>query len=254
VSSWWQEVVNQRSGFKLKTLKQFKLRRFQGPGGWLLGLTFVVAMLFWNWKLLLATVVGVLVMLLVYLMQEWDWQVHWSSLRRFFSGANRQLTIAVGSGGMAAVSTYMAVSVWADSDSPWIAAGAILQGFGTLATLILLVWQILNRQAHRWEANLNQLLTDLTHADPLKRLIAVRQITQCCQDRLLETAKEQTISDYFRLMLSRESETVVRDAVLEGLQTLDDTRKLSKAAPTFSITARKQSVTRVRRRRDPKYK
>ena len=86
-------------------------------------------------------------MLLAYLMQEWDCQIYGSSLRRFFSGFNRQLTLAVGSGGIATLSTYMAVSIWVDSDSPWIAAGAILQGFGTLATLILLVWQIINTQA-----------------------------------------------------------------------------------------------------------
>jgi len=42
-------------------------------------------MLFWNWKLLLANSVRLFVMVLVYSMQEWDWQVRWSDIRRFLN-------------------------------------------------------------------------------------------------------------------------------------------------------------------------
>jgi len=86
-------------------------------------------------------------MVLVYSMQEWDWQVRWSDIRRFLNGS--PVNLAAVSGGIATLSTYMAASIWIDSDSPWIAAGAILQGLGTLATLILLVWQIISWQASR---------------------------------------------------------------------------------------------------------
>lgn len=249
-SSRWQQLVNLLQGSQVaeiqrKTIKPLGIYRFRGPGGWLLGLTVVVAMLYWNWRLLLATGVGVLVMLLVYLMQEWDWQVHWFSLRRLLSGSNRQLTLAVGSGGIAAFSTYMAVCIWVDSDSPWIAAGAILQGFGTLCTLILLLGQIMSRQTEREEAKLNQLVHDLTHTDPLKRLIAVRQIARFCKDPQLGRETRRTISDYFRLMLSREQEPVVRDAVLESLQALEEPQLLSKVAPPLKLPAPKKQSAKV---------
>jgi hypothetical protein len=111
-SSWWQQLLKRLESLLLvlikgRTFKQLYPHRFRGSGGWLIGLTGVVAMLLWNWKLLLATSAGVLVMLLAYLMQEWDWQIYGSSLRRFFSGFNRQLTLAVGSGGIATLSTYL---------------------------------------------------------------------------------------------------------------------------------------------------
>jgi hypothetical protein len=205
-------------------------------------------MLFWNWKLLLATGAGVFVMLLVYLMQEWDWQLYWSSLRRFFSGSNRQLTIAVGSGGIATFSTYMAVSIWVDSDSSWIAAGAILQGFGTLATLILLVWQIISRQASRDEVNRDQMLRDLTDADPLKRLLAVRQLTRWVTDHRLHPSVRRVVAECFRLMLSREEEAVIRDAVLDGLQVLDDKQMFGKGAQPLQIPIDlKRSAAKVHR-------
>jgi len=199
-------------------------------------------MLFWNWKLLLATVVGILVMVLVYWMQEWNWQVHWSDLRRFLKGSNRQLTLAACSGSVATLSTYMAVSIWIDSDSPWIAAGAILQGLGTLFTLILLAWQIISWQVSRQEAQVDQLLTDLTDIDPLKRIIAVRQLTRLLTHAQLDQATQRTVADYLRLLLSREQESVIREAVLDGLLALDKVQQLSLAAVLSTPAALKRSA------------
>ena len=93
-SSWLQQLLNWIESLLLirvkgRSFKQLYFHHFRGSGGWLVFLTVVVAMLFWNWKLLLATGAGVLVMLLVYLMQEWDWLLYWSRVRQFFNGSNR---------------------------------------------------------------------------------------------------------------------------------------------------------------------
>jgi hypothetical protein len=246
-SKWRQQIANLIESSSHKPSKLALFQRFPqarlSQGGWLLAIAFMLAMLFWNWKLLLATCAGVLVMLLVYLMQEWDWQVHWSSMQRFFSGSNRQLTLAVGSGGLASFSTYMAASIWVDSDSPWIATGAILQGLGTLLTLILLVWQIISRQVNRDEGNLNHLLTELTQVDPLKRLLAVRQLSALVTDARLERDRKRTIAEYFRLMLSREPEAVIRDAILDGLQELES-QQLTKASQPLKIPITVKSSAR----------
>lgn len=252
-SSWWQQLLNRLQSWllvlvKSRAFKQLYPHRFQGAGGWLLSLTGIVAMLFWNWKLLLATSAGVFVMLLVYLMQEWDWQLYWSSLRRFFSGSNRQLTLAVGSGGIATLSTYMAVSIWVESDSAWIAGGAILQGFGTLVTLILLVFFNFSRQTSRDEMNRDQMLRDLTDAEPVKRLLAVRQLTRWGTNDRLQAPGRRIVVDCFRLMLSREQEAVIRDAILDGLQVLDNNQVLGKGAQPFQTPiALKRSAAKVHR-------
>jgi uncharacterized membrane protein YhiD involved in acid resistance len=181
-------------------------------------------------------------------MQEWDWQVRWSDIRRFLNGSNRQLTLAAVSGGIATLSTYMAASIWIDSNSPWIAAGAILQGLGTLATLILLVWQIISWQASREEAQLDQLLTDLTDADPLKRLIAVRQLTRLVTRTRFEQAHHSTVSEYLRLLLSREQETVIREAVFDSLQALNNVQQLSSGTAPSTPVAFKRSTAKASRR------
>lgn len=202
-------------------------------GFWLFGLAVTIAILYWNWKLFLATSVGVLIMWLVYRLQAWDWQMYWSKLRRLFGGANRQLTIAVGSGGLATIGTYTAVSIGVDANSAWIAAGAMLQSLTTLAILVLLVWQMFGRQAVREEVKLERMLDDLTDADPLKRSIAVRYLTRWATKG--DKANQYAIGDYFRLMLDREREPTIRAAVLEALETFNKVQKLSGGDVPFSM-------------------
>lgn len=248
--SWLQQLIKSLRSWLLVLVKGrgFKLPfsyRFRASGGWLVVLLGIIAMLFWNWKLLLATGAGVLVMALVYLMQEWNWQLHLANLRRLVTGSNRQLALAVGSGGMATLTTYMAVSVWMDSDSAWIAAGAILQGFGTLATFILLVWQLLYSQASQEQSKGDQMLNELTDADPVKRLLAVRQLTHWGTNQNLQPARRRVVADCFRLMLSHEQESVIREAVLDGLNVFDSNQKLGKAVQPLQTPLALKRPTKV---------
>lgn len=241
-----QQLINSKTqrwlfpALPIKALKPQFLYRFQGPGGWLLSLTIAVAMLFWNWKLLVATCVGVLVMVLVYWMQEWDWEVPWADIRSSLHNSNLQLTLAASSGGIATFTTYMTASIWVDSKSHWIATGAILQGLGTIATLILLIWQIVSWQKSREEAQMDDLLTDLTDPDPLKRLIAVRHLTRLVT-RTRDSVQHKTVAEYLRLLLSREQESVIQEAVFDSLQALDKVQQLSPGTLVSMPVALKRS-------------
>ena len=176
--------------------------------------------------LLLALLMGVGIMVLVYSMQKWDWQLHWSKIHKFLNSSNSQLALAVISGGFATVSTYMAAAIWVDSHSSWIAAGAIVQGVGTLLTIVLLVWQIVNLYGNQEEDHLNQLLVNLTEKDPLKRLIALRQITKFISRKRVDSSVQQDIVECLQLLLSREEEVLVREAAFKSLQACDDLRSV----------------------------
>lgn len=247
-SSSWQQLINQLAnwslpGFKTGVPKQRNFQRFSGPGGILGFVTIVVAMLLWNWKLLLALLSGVGVMLLVYSIQKLDWQRHWSVIRQFFNSPNRRLVLAVTSGGIATISTYMAAAIWVDADSPWIAAGAIVQGLATLLILILLVWQSVNFYGNSAEDQLDQQLLLLTEADPLKRLIAVQQLTKFITRGRVDASRQQNIVECLRLLLSTEQEAVIREAAFESLQALDSVQILpsSTAIPLPYLQSRVNS-------------
>jgi hypothetical protein len=220
---------------------------------WLLGLTIVTTWGYWNGKLLLSSAAGLAMMVLVYRMQQWDWQVRWSEFWRSSIGSNRQLTLAVGSGALATVSVYMSVSIWVDLENHWIASGIILQNLGLAVVIGLLVWLVISHRATQQQAYLEGMLTNLTDPEPLKRLIAVREITRWISNtnfsrndpnklfgRLNRSpgetrfnSKNSWISrshliECFQMMLLRESEPMVYDAIIDALQALDSFPKKPK--------------------------
>ncbi len=176
-------------------------------------------------------------MMLVYRGQSRPGQLLREQIEQFWEGPNRRFVLAVGSGGMITLGTYMSLAIWADSESHWMAVSAILQNFGTIAIVGLLLRQALNLGVSQNEAVLDRLLSDLTDADPVKRLIAVRQMTDLVNNggfgafrsvksslaKPSQRIARNRAAECFRLMLSQEPEALVRNALLEGLQTWDNT-------------------------------
>jgi hypothetical protein len=217
-SHWWKQIRYWIQDLLIDLpLTRKQIRKMSR---WLLISFATSTMLLWNWKLVLATVSGVGLMLFIYFIQGWNWQAYLSHWRKFFTGSGGKLTIAVGSGGFAALSTYIAASIWADSENRWLATGTILQGFGTLLTLLLLGWHIVGDRSQQDEAKFEQLLSDLTASEPLKRLIAVRQLANLMAKPRLRLVYEQQLVEYFCLLLSKEQEPTIREAVLKSLQKL----------------------------------
>lgn len=226
----------------------------------LLGLTIVTTWGCWNGKLLLSTALGVVVMVLVYRMQQWDWQVRWLELWRILTGSNRQLTLAVGCGAFATMGAYMSVSIWVDLENHWLASGLILQNLGLAAVIALVVWLVISQRTSQQQAYLERMLTNLTDADPLKRLIAVREITRWVintkfaindPNQLLggvNKSDRKTSSNFksgitrshliecFQMLLVRESEPTIRDAVIDGLQALDTFPNKINKSQSFSVS------------------
>jgi hypothetical protein len=230
--------VYRRKRRKPKLLRQaVRHLNLQKSGGWLLALLMASGLFLWDEKLLLATVSGLSIMGLIYGMQQAKWRQRWLPLYKLvmafstvrIATPSRQLILAVGGGMLAVFSTYLAAAVWADASSPWVATGAILQGGGTLAVLLLLVGQYIQRRADRKDVAFSQYLTDLTHNDPLKRLVAVKQLNRCLQRSSLDDGDRAAIADCFRLMVGQEQEPAVQDAIFDGLQLCD--RLLEPVAP-----------------------
>lgn len=187
-------------------------------GRWSLASFGTVLMLSWNWKLVMATAAGMGSMSLVYLALGENWQRYWLLWQGFFKGSQGKLTLAVGSGSLAALSTYIAAELWADTDNRWLATGMIAEGVGTLLTLGLLSWHILHQQKQQSDNQFERLLQQLTESDPLKRLIAVRQLTKRAHQSVLVLGEKQELEIYFNLLLSQEPDPHIRQTVLDYLQ------------------------------------
>ncbi|XTZ12686.1 MAG: hypothetical protein ACP8RL_03115 [cyanobacterium endosymbiont of Rhopalodia inflata] len=192
-------------------------RRWRKRGLWLMGSTGLTFMVAWNWKLVLATTIGVLLMILMYQIQGGNWQRRWSYYCEFLRGSSGRLVLAVSSGGLGAIVAYIAVSVWANSENCWLAIGCITQGIGTLLSFGLLLWQIVQGREKGYENQFNQWILDLTSANPLKRLIAVKSLANLLKKQWFNYHYHQQLRDYFKLMLTKETESLVRQGILEEL-------------------------------------
>jgi hypothetical protein len=203
-------------------------------------------LLAWNGRLVLSTGAGVGMLLLAYSMKETGWRAAIADLVNLLEGLNQRIALSVLSGAGATLGTYLALSIWLETENHWLATGMILQGTATMGTLGFLLWQHWAKQPRSIQTqnpnqldsspNLSQCLADLTHPDLLKRLIAVRQINQQISDR---PDQQIHIAEYYRILLSRETDTTIQAALLDGLA------QISQYHPLKSIDKRSSHNSQI---------
>ena len=199
---------------------QLKDRDWKKISRWLVITIAIVSLWCWNWQIFLAIAVGIALMAASFSVQNRNWQKHWQKWQRFLLGSNGRLAIAAFSGGMGGFSTYLAANIWTDSENPWLATGSILEGFGSLLTLGVLGWYVWQNNRHSTEIRIEKLLLDLSDREPVKRLVAIRQLTRLVgRDRLASDYYGEVVECY-RLLLSQPQPPAIRKALLEGLQDL----------------------------------
>ncbi|GBO54078.1 hypothetical protein APA_2026 [Pseudanabaena sp. lw0831] len=196
------------------------LAREQGLPVWALLAIFLVMLLLWNWQLIAATSAGIFAMIAVYMMQDWNWNAILWRIQKFLQSPYRLLPLSVASGTVTVFLTYMVLAVWSDQENHWLASANILQLGATLGILVLLVRQAFRQWLKRQQDNFDQLIAQLAVNDDLARLIAIKQINQYVQDNQLPVAQERAIVDYCQILLNRETETTMREAIFETLESL----------------------------------
>lgn len=196
------------------------LGREQGFPVWALLAIFFVMLLVWNWQLIAATTAGILAMIAVYAMQDWNWNVILWRIQKFLQSPYRHLPLSVASGAITVLLTYTVISVWSNQSNPWLASANILQLVATLGIFVILVRQTFMKWLQRQQDNFDQLIAQLTVTDNLARLIAIKQINQYVHANRLPAAQEKAIADYCQILLNRETESTMRDALFETLESL----------------------------------
>ncbi len=197
------------------------LGREHGWAVWLLLLIFGIILLLWNWQLIAATIAGILVMVAMYALQDKNWNMLLWRIHRFLQSPYRHLTLSVASGALTVMLTYTVLGLWSTQESHWLAIAGILQLVGTLGALVLLLRQSFQQWLQRQQNNFDQLISQLTAQDDLARLMAIKQINQYVQDNYLPIVQEEAIADYCQLLLSRETDSTMREALFTTLESLE---------------------------------
>jgi hypothetical protein len=187
---------------------------------WLIVALGLFLLAFWNWQLVMATLVGAGTLIFVYVAQDWNWDLLLAKVQRFLNSPNRSLILAAIAGSGSIVFSYVSLMVWSSLDNHWLAGLVIMQLVAILGFLVLLFFKTINQWQQNSQQNINYLTAQLTSDDELERLIAVKQLAQSLRQRHLPLSQEQAIAQYCQILLNREGVETVRTATLEVLEEL----------------------------------
>jgi len=187
-------------------------------GQWLLLAIAAIALLLWDWKLLVAFTTGLVATALIWTLQTRNLNPWIAGLRHWLNGPHRLLFLSVPCGGITMLGTYMATSIWDSSHNAWLVSCILLQGFGMILGLTLLSIQFLEQQSDRFNNRFDDALAELTHPNPLSRLVAVRQLNRLTAQNLLSPEQARIANQALQLLLLQEPEKLVREATLRSLE------------------------------------
>ncbi|MDX2256374.1 MAG: hypothetical protein NW214_12735 [Pseudanabaenaceae cyanobacterium bins.39] len=186
-------------------------------------------LLMWNWQLIAATLAGIFVMIVMYAAQDYKWNSILWQIHRFSQSPYRHFPLSVASGTATVILTYIVFSLWSNQENHWLATASILQLGSICGIFILLLRQSFQQWLQRQQLNFDQLIAQLTVNDDLTRLLAIKQINQYVRENYLPSAQEQAIASYCQILLSRENEPTMREALFETLESLQSISAMPKA-------------------------
>jgi len=229
---------------------------------WIAASGVCIGLALWNWALMIGLAIALAVGVVVYLHLTHQLRIpHF--IKRATWQRNRYLWLSLLAGGGTLALIALGITIWQDSGSPGIAAALLLQGAGIwVAVGAIARW--MQRSSSKTASDtltgqqVCQLLTELTHAQPLKRLMAVRLLTTHVLSRQDDSGRShhkerpsKTVSDltpvelhqYFRLMLEQEFHAQVQTALRESLTLLESQALVSrngKSQPCLTASQRPQ--------------
>lgn len=208
----------------LEPLRRFASRwlglQREGLLAWFVAVAATLLLMVWNGSLLFALAIGLGTVLVVRRLQASDVKIAISKgLGLVFSHAS--VMVAVGCGLVSVVASYLTLLIWQDTNSLSLACAILLQGLALITVLAILLWQMIKPRSVGRNLTLEDWVAHLATDSPLKRLMAIRNISHQIQSASLQSAQAQEISEYFQLLLQQESEPMIRHAILDGLLILN---------------------------------
>ena len=174
-------------------------------------------MLAWDWKLICATLIGINLMIFIQKAQNKNFQNIVLNWYKFFNSPKGKLTLAAIGGCLGILGSYITLSMLSSIKNRWLASELIFQNIGICTILAILFLQLFGLSEKKQNTEYKRLVSQLTETNPLKRLIAVQNISYLLKRKQLTTSQEEEILEYFGIILNQEEEIIIRQNILKSL-------------------------------------
>ncbi|MEO1146076.1 MAG: hypothetical protein AAFY26_10825 [Cyanobacteria bacterium J06638_22] len=247
LASWLEEATT-RPDMRLWVRQ---LRRYTQPG-WLLSAAVFLTLLATNGRFMLVSGAGLgAATLCLRAAKSRKTRRVWRGVRRRI---RRPTTVAIAAGTLTTVNAYAILRLTEPFGDSGLAAGLAIEGLLVLAVLLGLSSETGDRRHGQWEEgdrpksrtqskryrkipmrSLDSLLEQLAHPTPLKRLLAIRHLTDWIADHPQQLNAHAQITDCFRVMLREETDPTLRQALISQVDRLDRSPRLGKGTPPVAI-------------------
>lgn len=247
LASWLEEVVT-RPDMRLWARQ---LRRYTQPG-WLLSAAVFLTLLVTNGRFMLVSGAGLgAATLCLRAAKSRKTQRAWRGVRRRI---RRPTAVAIAAGTLTTVNAYAILRLTEPFGDSGLAAGLAIEGLLVLAVLLGLSSEAGDKrnvqqgggdrprsrtQSQRSRKistrSLDSLLEQLAHPTPLKRLLAIRHLTDWIADHPQQLNAHAQITDCFRVMLREETDPTLRQALISQIDRLDRSPRLGQGTPPVAI-------------------
>lgn len=234
VASWIEEIATRPE----TRLWLHQLRRYTQPG-WLLSAAVFLTLLVTNGRFVLVTGAGLgAATLCLQAAQSGKTQRIWRGVRR---RVRRSTAVAIAAGTLTTVNIYAIFRLTEPFGDSGLALGLAIEGLLVLAVLLGLSSEMSRPGKAQREAqgksksrhsrpvptrSLESLLEQLTHTSSLKRLLAIRHLSDWMTAHPHAPEAHAQITDCFRVMLQEETDPTLRQALIRRLTQLDAATEL----------------------------
>lgn len=194
----------------------------------------------WNGAFLAALLLACGSSTLLYFVLQHRMRLPERSLQRWLQSPQAPLQLAIASGLAVLFSTYATFGVGQDLNSPNLALLLLIQDAGMLIAFGLAV-RLMLRQGMPAQA-FDRCVAGLLHRDELRRLMAVRQLSDLSRAGKLSETEQLQAAEYLTLLARKETDPLVRRAITESLLQLQPNHS-SQLNPSASVRRIKAAET-----------
>lgn len=174
-------------------------------------------------KLIIATSIFAGIILSSYQIKSIKIKHYFNYFSNIINPQNQKLILSVVSAGTLAIISYLILNIWTEIDNKWLALGMIWQILFSTIGIGLLGWQLKTKssKSNKLAQTFNQLIKELNNPFPVQRLWAINQIINLWNNNQLTKEQIKETKEYFNLLLSLETETIIINKLNQFLDTLN---------------------------------